>query len=195
MAVKGLKLPDSLRDYLAKPHGRLYTGKGEDTVEKIEELGKYSPLICVGDLVTYYIFKAGYNPDIVVIDFKTIRNEIDEEVISFIESKTEGYVRLDVVNPQAYITLDLVEKLIEAVSLLPKKVLIVVEGEEDLAVLPLVYMLPLNSLLLYGQPREGIVAVVISEEKKNIIPDILQRMEKLEDGDLVMDLVMGEGSG
>jgi hypothetical protein len=56
---------------------------------------------------------------------------------------------------------------------------IIVEGEEDLAVIPLICLLPENSLVVYGQPDEGVVAIRVTEDKKILIHDILGRMEKV----------------
>lgn len=89
--MQGLRLPEELRGYLAKPHGRLYRGKGIETVKKIEELRTLTPLICVGDYVTYYTLKVGYKPDIAVLDFKTVRDSFDTEKLHFIKKKIENY--------------------------------------------------------------------------------------------------------
>jgi|Deesub1362B_J571_1020462.scaffolds.fasta_scaffold00118_48 hypothetical protein len=193
-SVTAIKLPDSLRAYLAEPHGRLYQGTGKDTVEKIEELGNFHPLVCVGDLVTYYVLKSGFLPELVVIDFKTVRDRISPEMVEFMRESLSRYNILRVKNPPAHITLDLVESLINAVDSIGKeRTCIVVDGEEDLATIPLVYLLPHNSLLLYGQPGEGIVAVVVGAEKKNIILDILKKMEVLEGGEKVINLIKIHG--
>jgi len=191
---RGLKLPESLRGFLAKPHGRLYRGKGLDTILKIEELGKHKPLICVGDLVAYYTFKAGIDPDLIVIDLKTVRNHLDAETISFIKSKLDGYELEKVRNPPALITPELTSTLVNSVKELKKgKKAIFVDGEEDLATVVLVYLLPYDSLILYGQPGEGVVALVVNEEQKNIILGVLEKMERLEDGEKVIKLILSEG--
>ncbi|MBO8181770.1 MAG: DUF359 domain-containing protein [Archaeoglobus sp.] len=191
---RGLKLPESLRAFLAKPHGRLYRGKGLETIQKIEELGKHTPLVCVGDMVSYYAFKAGFIPDMVIIDLKTVRGELDSEKVSFIKSRIEDYEKRRVRNPPAFLTPELTSILAESVKELgKKKIALVVEGEEDLATLALVYLLPYNSLILYGQPGEGVVALVVTREQKNIIPGILEKMERLEDGEKVIKLILDEG--
>ncbi len=194
--MKGLKLPESLREFLAKPHGRLYRGKGLETIEKIQELKRYSPLVCVGDLVTYYAFKAGYEPDLVVIDLKTVRDRIDSEMVAYLKSKLSYYVEKKVKNPPALITPELANVLVESVKELKdrkRKIYVFVEGEEDLATLLLVYLLPYDSLILYGQPGEGVVALVVDKEQKNIILGVLEQMERLEDGEKVIKLVLNEG--
>ena len=175
-----LRLPENLRSEFAKPHGILYEGKGLDTILKIEELKERNFIACVGDLVSYYTLKAGYNPDIVILDKKTIRGELDESIVNEIDKLTKGYDEIVTENPQATITLDLVKILDRAVKNLgKKKTKIVVVGEEDLATMPLVYMLPLDSIVLYGQPKKGVVVIRVDEDKKVLISSLIERMEKV----------------
>ncbi len=193
--MKGLKLPENLREFLAKPHGKLYRGKGLETIKKIRELETHSPLVCVGDLVTYYAFKAGYEPELAVIDLKTVRDKIDSEIVDYLKSKLRHHIKKSVKNPPTLITPELASVLVEGVRKLKsgKKMYVFVEGEEDLATLPLVYLLPYNSLILYGQPGEGVVALVVNKEQKNIILGVLEQMERLEDGEKVIKLILDEG--
>jgi hypothetical protein len=191
---EGLKLPESLREFLARPHGKLYRGEGLETIQKIEELEKHKPLVCVGDLVTYYTLKAGFTPDLIVVDLKTVRDPLDSEKISFIKSRLQNYELKWVKNPPAFITLELTSTLIEASKEMEgKRIAIIVEGEEDLSTLVLVYLLPYNSLVLYGQPGEGVVALIVTKEQKNIILSTLQKMERTKDGERVIKLILDEG--
>jgi hypothetical protein len=41
---------------------------------------------------------------------------------------------------------------------------VIVKGEEDLAVLPLVEIMPDETIILYGQPGEGLVLCEVSEQ-------------------------------
>jgi|Deesub1362A_J573_1020465.scaffolds.fasta_scaffold00430_10 hypothetical protein len=191
----GLRLPDELRGFFSKPHGKLYTGKGLDTVEKIENLRESSPLICVGDLVSYYTFKAGYRPDMVVIDFKTVRDKLSADIVGEMKSFLDSYLTFSVQNPPAMITYDLVKVLVDGVKAMEQgnKVCIYVTGEEDLATMPLTYLLPYDSLILYGQPGEGVVALKVTHEKKILILELLRRMERLENGEEVINLIISEG--
>jgi hypothetical protein len=43
---------------------------------------------------------------------------------------------------------------------------VLIEGEEDLVAAALVFALPLESVMYYGQPGEGMVKVRVSEELK-----------------------------
>ncbi|MBD0327883.1 MAG: GTP-dependent dephospho-CoA kinase family protein, partial [Pyrinomonadaceae bacterium] len=69
-------------------------------------------------------------------------------------------------NPAGMISDEAMEVLQKALgSFAPIR--IKVQGEEDLLALPLFAMAPKGSVVLYGQPLEGIVLVKITEEKQN----------------------------
>jgi len=57
---------------------------------------------------------------------------------------------------------------------------IIVNGEEDLLTLLAVKEAPLNSIVLYGQPGEGVVLVKVTEEKRREIIRILSEMGRRE---------------
>jgi uncharacterized protein (UPF0218 family) len=52
-----------------------------------------------------------------------------------------------------------------------------VNGEEDLLTLPAVKYAPLGSIVLYGQPNEGLVGVEVNEANKKKIEAMLREME------------------
>ncbi|HYY92167.1 MAG TPA: DUF359 domain-containing protein, partial [Candidatus Dormibacteraeota bacterium] len=55
-------------------------------------------------------------------------------------------------------------------------VVILVDGEEDLLTLPCIVESADNSLILYGQPSEGLVVVTASPNVKKEAGQILSRM-------------------
>ncbi|MCK4400253.1 DUF359 domain-containing protein, partial [Candidatus Bathyarchaeota archaeon] len=61
---------------------------------------------------------------------------------------------------------------------LKKRLGVVVEGEEDLLVLPLMAMMPIGSVIVYGQPREGMVVVTLTEERRRWAKDFMAEMEE-----------------
>jgi len=172
-----LRLPERFRSKFSKPFGKLYRGKGEELMKRIEEVKNCKILACVGDIVSYYALKL-FEPDIIVIDGKTVRKEIS---ISELDELSKGYIEIKANNPAGCITCDLISKLREAVNLAEngKKVKVIVEGEEDLAVAPLGLLLPNSSLILYGQPNEGVVALMIDDDRKSIILEFLRCMERV----------------
>jgi hypothetical protein len=50
-----------------------------------------------------------------------------------------------------------------------------VEGEEDLAVIPLVLAAPTGALVLYGQPGEGVVLRCVDREARKAARTFLSR--------------------
>jgi uncharacterized protein (UPF0218 family) len=67
------------------------------------------------------------------------------------------------------------EALVLASESRPVKVF--VEGEEDLLVLPLLFLVPDGSVIVYGQPLEGIVVVKVSPEVSRKAKDLMDKLE------------------
>jgi hypothetical protein len=53
---------------------------------------------------------------------------------------------------------------------------IIVDGEEDLLVIPVCIYAPENSVVMYGQPNEGLVIVHITPEIQAKVQKILDAM-------------------
>jgi len=123
----------------------------------------------VGDYVTQHIIEAGMHPDIAVIDHRIMREEV--EPLEFQRGKK--YVK----NPPGSITIEAQEMLHEAITF-NRKLGVVVEGEEDLLVLPLMAMMPTGSVIVYGQPREGMVVVTLTEERRRWAKNFMTMMEE-----------------
>jgi Uncharacterized protein conserved in archaea len=171
-----IELPEEVRFLFKDPFGTLYCGKGLDCVLNAkEEINEGEKLIVVGDVASYYIFKAGLSPDLFIIDGETKRGKASDEVKKIM--KKEEYRSIKVKNPPATIT----KGIIDAIEMgLERKTQIFVEGEEDLAVLPAMILAPDASIIIYGQPDEGIVLIKVDEEMRNRAKDILKKMSDSE---------------
>ena len=123
----------------------------------------------VGDYVTYHVMGAGLNPDIAVVDHRVMRVEV--EPMAFEREK------VTVVNPPGTVTAEAQRVLVEAISL-KRRLGVVVEGEEDLLVLPLMAWMPVGSVVVYGQPREGMVVVTLTEERRRWAKEFMDTMEE-----------------
>jgi uncharacterized protein (UPF0218 family) len=167
-----LILPFDKRKDLKKPLGELFKGEPEKTIKKLRKLLCHQkPIIfaCVGDFVTINILNAGLNPNIAIIDNRIMRQEVEP-----LEFKRETvYVK----NSPGTISIESQRVLKDAV-MLNKKLGVVVEGEEDLLVLPLMAMMPTGSVIVYGQPREGMVVVTLTEERRRWAKDFMTMMEE-----------------
>lgn len=187
----GFRLPEKMREELAKPHGRLYRGHGDQLLLEVEEVKDCKLLCCVGDLVSASAVRVGLNPDIAVIDGKTLREDKVDFDYEFFDEKIDAF------NPAGYITCELISALRKAIDFAGKgkKVLVFVDGEEDLAVIPLGLLLPEKSLVIYGQPHEGVVALVIDNNKKFLILNILNRMEVVGECEELSQITGGDSFG
>ncbi|TAJ45644.1 GTP-dependent dephospho-CoA kinase family protein [Methanofollis fontis] len=158
-----LRLPDRHRDRFREPFGDLYPELA-DALPMLEGKTVYA----VGDVVTHNLLAAGRDPDIAVIDGFTMRTPCNRTPLLL-------HRRVRVKNPPGTLTEDLTEALEEAVADPP--VLITVDGEEDLAVIPLALAAPMGAAILYGQPGEGVVVCMVTESLKSAAKDLLSLFE------------------
>ena len=169
--MRDLILPVSLRGNLKEPLGELYRGEPSETIERLRcFLTKKPPFFAsVGDFVTKNIITAGLEPDVIIIDGKTLRKEVQ-----IFEHNLEKQI---VVNPAATITAKAWNTIINAIKL-KRRLAIVVEGEEDLLVLPLMAEAPKDSVIVYGQPYEGLVVITVTNERQRWARGFLNQMEE-----------------
>jgi uncharacterized protein (UPF0218 family) len=78
-------------------------------------------------------------------------------------------------NPAGEITAQSVDTIKDALKA-KSRVQIIVNGEEDLLVLPVCVHAPQNSVVMYGQPNEGLVIVKITQEIRNKTQQLLNLM-------------------
>jgi hypothetical protein len=143
---------------LKTPMGVLYEGP-ESTPEvamssALDEMdGAPSLLIAVGDVTVGTLLSMDIVPDIGFIDGQTKRQAL--EAGDQVSLEAFDHV-LHAVNPAGQLTPSLFQAVQAAVGL-EGTVAVVVEGEEDLAPLFIHLMVPLDSMVLYGQPKVGVV--------------------------------------
>jgi uncharacterized protein (UPF0218 family) len=161
------KLPGDLRSELKEPLGEIYT----DTDAMLAEAG--DTVVAVGDIVTYHLLEADRRPDVAIVDEKTQRERVERAVLDAIDGFDD---RIEVVNPPAVVTEELLAAIAGAVDE-SGTVVVAVDGEEDLAVLPAVLAAPEDAAVVYGQPDEGMVLTVADAETRERCRDLLGRME------------------
>ena len=151
------RLDENLIGEFKAPLGKLYADF-EDAIPMIKEA---SFLISVGDQTTKNLVDNDLIPNLGIIDNRIQRKDHNYDII-----RTENI--LDAENPAGTITENLWETIEEAISLTledDENRIIVVKGEEDLAVLPCLLVAPEDAVILYGQPNEGLVFVNVCEGK------------------------------
>jgi hypothetical protein len=171
MAVTYAVTPE-LRLKFKEPLGTLIQGSFSETMNKLEEIlkkDKPSKIISVGDIVSENLHQHQIIPQLSITDNKSMRKAI--KPLSF-PSKSLVKVK----NPQGTITEEAILAIQDALKV-DSQIHLLVDGEEDLLTLIAVLYAPENALVIYGQPREGIVIVKATPEKKADIKRILKAME------------------
>jgi len=165
-------IPEWMREILRKPLGKLYPAKC-NPIERIKgELSDPELLITIGDVVTLSTIDFWRVPNLCVVDYKTKRSGISEDLKERLQAVELMEIRVR--NPAGRITSELVAGMRKGVE--SKRAKVVVEGEEDLATIPAVLLAPEGSVVLYGQPDEGVVAISVTDEKKEETKDLFRRM-------------------
>ena len=160
---KPLILREKTRKKLQEVHGELVS---EEEIKNLE-----GEIICVGDVVTSTLLKLGKEPKIAIVDYRTKRGKYEDERI-----KKFGENVVKVSNPPGTITPELWKVVRKAIHS-KKKWRIEVEGEEDLAVIPVVHFAPIGAIVIYGMPNTGVVMIKISDEDKKEVKEIIKEME------------------
>lgn len=174
-----LTLPESLRDAFAEPLGPVTTDVDallaavEETRTRHGQADRRPRLVAVGDVVTYHLREAGRVPDVAVIDGRTEREAVREEIEAALAA-ADGR-RIAVENPAAALSGDLLAGLAAALAD-DGPVTVEVTGEEDLATLPAVLAAPLGSTVVYGQPGDGMVRVAVTVETRAEARDLFDAL-------------------
>ncbi len=171
-------LPKSLIPLLRMPLGRSFRSVTEFLFtirQKSHELASPNGdtlWITVGDVVTYEFQKAGFLPQFSVIDKKTLRKALKQEYLQKIIQKDCLYA----LNEKGTISSHAIIMLNQIINLEHKRAIkqLIINGEEDLLVLPVVLLLPLGAYVFYGVKDKGIVAIMVTEKVKEKVYNLLK---------------------
>lgn len=169
-----LELPEEMREELRRPLGKLLQGH-----QVLASLGK-GRVATVGDFCTLDLIQRGGQPDIAIVDHMTRRAPSPGGATAF--SGWPG-ARQKVRNPAGVITEELWTAVDEAFKS-SRRVLIEVQGEEDLGALPCIALAPEGSHVLYGLAGRGVVLVVVDEGSRSRALEIIGRMRHGRSGTL-----------
>lgn len=165
-----LVLTENLRLKLKSPVGVLIEGDVSSVMKRLLPLIQGKRVISVGDVVSKNLIDNDFLPELIIVDGRNLREDVSD-CIDCQETVT-------VENPQSQITGELwvaIERLFKDKTKRFKKIL--VEGEEDLAVMPAVIHGDEDTVVLYGQPDRGVVIIEVTEDKKKEMSNYLNEME------------------
>ena len=152
-------LSNSLRNELKIPLGDILPEDlaGRESIQSAIS-GKY--VITVGDRTTEKLIDFGLVPSLQIID----NIEKRERRVALGNDGVSSFLKCT--NPAAEITSESINTIKKAFSMKPP-VRIVIDGEEDLLVIPACIYAPDNSVILYGQPNQGLVIAPITTTIRN----------------------------
>lgn len=152
---KTFKLPEDLRAELHKPFGKMINGFPKNLNPQ--------RLITIGDITTQKFILNKVEPFISVIDFVVERHHKFDKISDLGFDQGLNIIQID--NPAGQITSELFNAISNSLKA-NKNEIILVNGEEDLAVLPVLLSSPLGFVIYYGQPKVGLVEITVTEEIK-----------------------------
>lgn len=141
---------------LSKPMGELFTDS-----QWSDQLAKSRPTktAVVGDQTLSNFIDLGIKFNYGIFD-----NQIKRKPHLF-NKHGLSYPVYRVLNPAGGVTIKAVNSIGQMLKF--NSCLLEVVGEEDLLVLPLLLLMPLGSVIVYGQPDKGVVQLLVTEENKN----------------------------
>ncbi len=156
-------------DFVVSPELREEIASYKGRVCNPTELCAYKGgrVVTVGDVTTEVLHSIGVSPFLEVVDLKTKRGSEG----SF--KSVPGSVRVK--NEPGTLSHDLflaVERLIKG-----NGGRIEVEGEEDLAVIPIIFYSDINTVVAYGIPDVGMACIQVDKSIKDSVMSIIERME------------------
>jgi len=164
-----LQLPEDIRAQLKIPLGNLIRDNDPNKESIVKHFFAESVVITVGDKTTENMIQLGFNPQVQIIDCLEKRGKRSVPISGKINTK------LSCKNPPGEITEESIQIVKKAFSS-EAPVRIIVDGEEDLLVIPVCILAPENSVVMYGQPNDGLVIVQITPEIRAKVQKILDAM-------------------
>jgi len=170
--MKTRRLTPALRRKLKSPVGLLIRGSPDEAMEKLKKMieeARPSMVVSVGDVVSRSMLQSNISPQVLIVD-----NRVMREPITPISVDVDQTLRVK--NPPGTLTEEvwlIMEKAIQS----NRRTRVLVEGEEDLLTLAAVLCAPLGSLVVYGQPREGIVVIKVTELMKETVRGLVEAMK------------------
>ena len=165
-----------LRARLSKPQGRLMK---ENAAVRFLRRNRGSLVAVVGDVAAMALARKGVFPNLVVYDLKSRRKPLGRAAEKFIESLPARKLRAS--NPPGTLSdgiFSAMRRAFSAAGRAKELVKLFITGEEDLAVIPAVLAAPLKSIVIYGQPRKGLVVISVTKAVKKSVQKFYSKFSR-----------------
>ncbi len=169
-----LQLSRKQKQFLSKPHGSIVWNTQASITHLSSTRNTNAPVLCVvGDETLHTFIKHDFQYHLGVYDRKNGR--IPTQYQSILRLQPDFQAR----NKPGCIQKGMIQKLMQwktqFFSSQSNKQIhhLFIQGEEDLVATSLVLLLPLESLIYYGQPNQGIVEMKVTEKLKDKVYEVL----------------------
>ncbi|GEM_PF-101877 len=174
---KTLVIPESIKLELKKPMGKVY----QNISQFLKERFKSVMTVAVGDIIVGEFLKNNLAPDLKIIDFKSKRLPISQDLTSLFKRNYLTNELADKWENQPgtvnSTTVCQIKKLINLFLKEKKPQSLMIDGEEDLLGLPAILLAPLRSIVLYGHFQYGLIAVFVDEKIKNKLYNMIKLVQ------------------
>ena len=166
-----MRLRPAQRLKFKKPFGLLIKDQDVTKERILQSVMSATKVISVGDATTRRLLEYGIVPNVAIVDGREQRHATIVPKYTAIEIRCK--------NPAGTITEGALRSIRTGLGKTHARLL--VDGEEDLLVLPICSYAPLDSVVFYGQPFEGIVEVKITPEKKTEASRVMEELDNSKD--------------
>lgn len=163
LKIANRRFERKIRTKLKKPFGPIIA------IGKNQKLGGW--LITIGDITTAAFLKNGAVPNLAIVDFFVHRQRVFDNLgeLGFAQANPDVIVK----NPPGQISRPLILEVEKALRRKSRGQIILVEGEEDLTVIPIVLLSPPGTTVFYGQPQKGAVKITVDLKTKQKLLNFL----------------------
>jgi len=165
-----LFLPENLRNELKIPLGKLIPNNSSEKEDYIRKIYSEKVVITVGDATSELLLQMGLIPLLHIVDGQEKRKKRFLPLADVITTELTVKNNPGEINSESF---NLIKNIFEE----KPPIRLVVDGEEDLLVLPVCLFAPENSVVMYGQPNEGLVIAEITSEIRDKVQKIVNQMK------------------
>jgi len=165
-----LFLPENLRNELKIPLGKLIPNNSSEKEDYIKKIYSEKVVITVGDATSELLLQMGLIPLLHIIDGQEKREKRSLPLADAINTELTVKNHPGEISPESF-------NLVKTIFDEKPPIRLVVNGEEDLLVLPVCLFAPENSVVMYGQPNEGLVIAEITNEVRDKVQKIVNQMK------------------
>ena len=163
-------LPESLRNELKIPLGKLIPNSSSEKESYIRKIYSEKVVITVGDATSQLLLDMGLIPLLHIVDGQEKRQIRSLPLADSVNTEISVKNNAGEISNECF---NLMKNIFDE----EPPIRLSVDGEEDLLVLPVCLFAPENSVVMYGQPNEGLVIAEITNEIREKVQKIVNQMK------------------